>query len=612
MKKKLLLLVVMLLGLFVNVKADMPETTRVNGATKLDYVIASPSPESSWRVYAYVKTVSDGGYIYCIEPKKDTLQVGHYLSFGGEITDPGYQYLGRYGFPNSKPLPEMDDNQNYYITQMAHWMYAFKLDSTNRNGNQIVGVIIDEDGNLLDKYNKDDATADAIVKAAYKLYQDAYSAHQRGYVVENLNITATSPSSKMVKSNNELITDLVTVNLAGADNYTVSTNNTSATIVDANGNSKNTFAKGEKFRVKMPFSSSANVEVTISASNTTDKVYRYKPEMSNLQDVLYSVLETTQNNKTSKISFMYQENKKTVEISKVDVTTGQELPGAHIVLKNSVGAVVEEWDSTSETHKVTLEPGNYTLTETIAPNGYLLSSETVEFTVNENGTTSKIVMENVPIGDTVISKIDVTTGKELPGAHLEIRDKNDTLVADWVSEETPHTLKLNPGEYTLTETISPNGYIISKEEVKFTVNEDGTSSKIIMKNRPYGETIISKVDAGGGQELAGAYLEIHNSAGELVESWISKTTPHRVKLAPGEYTLTETQAPEGYVLSKETISFKVDDDGTSYNVVMKNEVQVPMTSLNRNTIILITSIVAGIAGVGVLAFVGHRKKKVLA
>ena len=76
-----------------------------------------------------------------------------------------------------------------------------------------------------------------------------------------------------------------------------------------------------------------------------------------------------------------------VEISKVDATTGKELPGATLVIKDSTGKEIDKWVSTSETHKVKLNPGTYTLTETIAPEGYLLSKETVTFTVKADGTT---------------------------------------------------------------------------------------------------------------------------------------------------------------------------------------------------------------------------------
>ena len=76
------------------------------------------------------------------------------------------------------------------------------------------------------------------------------------------------------------------------------------------------------------------------------------------------------------------------------------------------------------------------------------------------------------------SKIDVTTGKELPGAHLEIRDKDNNLVDAWVSTDETHFFELLPGMYTLTETISPEGYELSTESIEFEVKEDGSTTKV--------------------------------------------------------------------------------------------------------------------------------------
>jgi len=40
-----------------------------------------------------------------------------------------------------------------------------------------------------------------------------------------------------------------------------------------------------------------------------------------------------------------------------------------------------------------------------------------------------------------LSKTDITTGKELPGAHLRVIDGNASLIDEWVSEEKPHIIQ---------------------------------------------------------------------------------------------------------------------------------------------------------------------------
>ena len=81
-----------------------------------------------------------------------------------------------------------------------------------------------------------------------------------------------------------------------------------------------------------------------------------------------------------------------------------------------------------------------------------------------------------------ISKRDITTGEELPGATLQIIDENGNVVEEWVSTNEPHMIegKLIAGkEYTLKEIIAPEGYEITNE-IKFTVNADGTVTEVVM------------------------------------------------------------------------------------------------------------------------------------
>ena len=181
-----------------------------------------------------------------------------------------------------------------------------------------------------------------------------------------------------------------------------------------------------------------------------------------------------------------------VKISKQDITTKAELPGAKLVLKDALGNVVEEWVSTTTPHYITkkLTPGKYVLSETTAPEGYQLNTETVTFTVASDGGVEKtVVMYNTPIPDNSrikISKQDITTGKELPGAKLKVKDANGNVVDEWTSTTTPHYVKdLKPGKYTLIESTAPKGYGISDEIVPFEVKADGgVEQTVIMYNSP--------------------------------------------------------------------------------------------------------------------------------
>ena len=195
----------------------------------------------------------------------------------------------------------------------------------------------------------------------------------------------------------------------------------------------------------------------------------------------------------------------TVEVSKRDIY-GNELKGAKMQLIVSEGNVVDEWISDGTNHVVSALPaGAYTLKETAAPDGYVIATdikfsvdiygnvtvENVESTAtSENGTPLIVMVDNTTKVE--ISKQDITNGKELPGATLQIIDENGNIVEEWVSTNEPHMIegKLTAGkEYTLKETMAPEGYEIANE-IKFTVNADGSVTEVVMydEHTPVPET----------------------------------------------------------------------------------------------------------------------------
>lgn len=72
-----------------------------------------------------------------------------------------------------------------------------------------------------------------------------------------------------------------------------------------------------------------------------------------------------------------------VTVSKVDIA-GNELPGASIEIKDTTGAVVESWTSTTTPKDIQLVPGTYAFHEVSAPNGYETVTD-ITFTVDTNG-----------------------------------------------------------------------------------------------------------------------------------------------------------------------------------------------------------------------------------
>ena len=151
---------------------------------------------------------------------------------------------------------------------------------------------------------------------------------------------------------------------------------------------------------------------------------------------------------------------------------------------------MEEWISTKEPHVVYgLPEGTYTLHEELPPyaEGYV-SAEDMEFEVKEDGSVTKVEMKDA-YSKVEISKTDITTGKELKGAKLQILNKEGEILEEWVTDGKPHLVEKLPvgEELTLREITAPEGYEIA-EDVKFTLEDTMEIQKVEMKDARTPET----------------------------------------------------------------------------------------------------------------------------
>ena len=212
---------------------------------------------------------------------------------------------------------------------------------------------------------------------------------------------------------------------------------------------------------------------------------------------------------TVTIESTFQNDATSFHVSKRELTGDEELPGAKLTIKDTDGNVVREWISGEEPVEIRglLFDKVYTLTETNPAPGYALA-EDIRFKLvqskNEDGDlinaadvyvcTGKdwlifdhwekmedgMVVMRDDIIRVEISKQDITTKQELPGAHLVIKDENGNVIASWVSSDKPYYIeKLPAGKYVLIEESAPDGYLVA-EKIEFEVKPTGEIQTVIM------------------------------------------------------------------------------------------------------------------------------------
>lgn len=511
------------------------------------------------------KKTNDGRYSYCAYYAKTPPTSGVSYSRGNVITDNGINYILNKAYG-------INDDSSFFIYQTALWVYM--VDKGIMQGPHYTLTVFRSQVN-----SSNSATANQI-KA---IVNEAKNCPGFNTNAPSISVDTSAAKFTLDSTGKYYVSEGIKV-VTSEGSYNVSLTQAPAGTT--------TEKSGSTLTIKVPADKVTNLktDVSFSVSNSKDiyTSYYYNPSNSKYQIMTATYKETKTASANGSLSI---EKKASLSVIKVDASSKEAISGAELQIVNSNGTVVDKWISTNEAHPVSgLSAGTYTLKETKSPDGYKLSDVQIKFTVGSDGTVkdsngktiTKIEYENNKTGIT-ISKQDITSQEELPGAHLVIKDEKGKEIASWVSSDKKYIIQgLTAGTYTLTETIAPDGYILSKEEITFKIDDKGNLydkdgnaiSQVVMYNQKEntpGGVSISKQDITNGKELPGATLVVKDYNGNVIDTWVSTSQPHIISnLESGIYTLTETIAPEGYILSTETITFTVKDDGSITKVVMYN------------------------------------------
>ena len=211
-----------------------------------------------------------------------------------------------------------------------------------------------------------------------------------------------------------------------------------------------------------------------------------------------------------------------IEINKVDAETSEPLAGVHFILKDSAGAVVKE-GSTDNDGKLSfagLALGDYTLTETVAKDGYVLGSTPIIVTLSSNGqTVTKEIRNTRAVGSVEVEKADAETGKPLPGVHFKLLDAAGEVIREGgTGEDGKLSFSGLPlGSYSLVETETAEGYVPDETARPISITENGQLVQVKVENTPIRAPLkVVKKDAHENTPLAGAGYQLLDATGTKI------------------------------------------------------------------------------------------------
>lgn len=272
------------------------------------------------------------------------------------------------------------------------------------------------------------------------------------------------------------------------------------------------------------------------------------------------------------------------------------------------------------TEQITLPIGEYTLTEMKAPEGYVIAGTGRHISVradgiyldgDELGEGEAITIRNAPVNFKLrLVKVDADTNQPLANVAFILKGEyggTHSLITG--SNGITDTISLAPGKYTLSEVAAAEGYAIPLNGWGFTVKE-GTVQQVtntsevtewsfnrglltltLKNSRIYGGLTIEKTDGKDGSALAGAEFTVAGSdgtpltfiknngryeaaTGEGASSTIATDANGKAYITGlkfGNYAVTETKAPEGYVLKGDRHSIAISRQQTEVTLRLKND-----------------------------------------
>lgn len=227
-----------------------------------------------------------------------------------------------------------------------------------------------------------------------------------------------------------------------------------------------------------------------------------------------------------------------------------------------------------------LTVGKYRLTETKAPAGYILNTNSIQFEVQENsshqlvqvGMNSPFV--NYQAGISFVKKDD--QGKPLVGAEFALYKSEDliTPVAKATSDEAGKVnfKHLGPGNYQIQETKAPEGYILNTEMIENVIVPEQADQPVGMIQlgadfiNYQGAVAIKKYGAAkdGKQPLAGVGFALKDEQNQLVKTGTTDENGQLVieGLKPGTYYFEETNVGpnQDFMLNTEQVKVIVPNE----------------------------------------------------
>lgn len=286
-------------------------------------------------------------------------------------------------------------------------------------------------------------------------------------------------------------------------------------------------------------------------------------------------------------------------VTKTSASTGAPLAGAVFELLSGDAVIATQTTGADGVARFeNLQPGEYSIREKSAPEGYLVSVPGEQSVTVTAGGTAHASFANAEItGKIRIVKRDSLTREALAGAEFTVTRLSapagatgvgDSVVIVTDASGVAETGWLPWGRYRIKETTVPQHYVDVGFETEVEIRDSGKTCEIEVENEPTkGYIRITKTDRLNGNPIKGVRFDIYENdeyGSALVCSMVTDENGVAVSepLHKGRYIVRERGETAGYVFEEIALDAVVKPDETTDLSVTNQPMRVRLKLYKRD------------------------------
>lgn len=313
--------------------------------------------------------------------------------------------------------------------------------------------------------------------------------------------------------------------------------------------------------------------------NGYDRTIVYDREDSPTQDLATFKMPNIPSGK-----FIIKVEKVKVRVNKKDKDTNELILDSG----NKIRLNDKEYEFKDGYIELRLGPGDYSIKEINASNGYYVNPNVLMFTIEEDSSNKEIDFYNEKTKGRVEIRKTNEDGDFLEDIKFEIYDENNNKIDEIITSknEYDYSKELPLGNYTLKEVKTNYGYELDNKVYNVSLKYNNDKESIVIKHMDIiNKKILCEITFISSDELdnkINTSYEVYDSNMNIIYKGNTINGEAKLNLNYGTYYIKEISIENGYKLNNELVKFEVNDNYCIGFLTINNDKTImPVTTTSK-------------------------------